>query len=84
LEIANSGWFAVMQGFDGSIFMMTGRRQDQADFLFSVKSGHVSAKDVRDLRGLIEREKAEIGILITLEPATKPMKTEAASAGFYK
>lgn len=40
--------------------------------------------DVRDLRGVIEREKANIGILITLEDATKPMRTEAAEAGFYK
>ena len=30
-----------------------------------------------------EREKAEIGVLISLEPATKPMEKEAASAGFY-
>ena len=39
---------------------------------------------VRDLRGVIEREKAGIGVLITLEEATKAMVTEAASAAFYK
>jgi site-specific DNA-methyltransferase (adenine-specific) len=33
---------------------------------------------------VLDREQAEIGVLITLEPASKPMKTEAASAGFYK
>lgn len=49
-----------------------------------MKSGHVSVKDVRDLRGVIEREKAEMGVLITLEDATKPMRTEASEAGFYK
>ena len=27
---------------------------------------------------------AEIGVLITLEEATQPMRTEAASCGFYK
>ena len=38
---------------------------------------------MRDLRGVIEREKAEIGVLISLEEPTKPMRTEAATAGFY-
>ncbi|MGA7218421.1 MAG: hypothetical protein WBX38_08910, partial [Candidatus Sulfotelmatobacter sp.] len=39
---------------------------------------------VRDLRGVIEREKAEIGVLIAMEQPTKPMLKEAAEAGFYK
>jgi len=38
---------------------------------------------VRDLRGVVEREKAEIGVFITLEEPTKPMRKEMASAGFY-
>jgi hypothetical protein len=29
------------------------------------------------------REKAAMGVLITLQPSTKPMEVEAASAGFY-
>ena len=33
---------------------------------------------------VIEREKAAIGALITLREPTKPMLTEAASAGFYE
>ena len=36
------------------------------------------------MRGVLDREQAEIGVLLTLEPATKPMEKEAASAGFYK
>jgi site-specific DNA-methyltransferase (adenine-specific) len=39
---------------------------------------------VRDLRGVIEREKAEIGALISMEPPTKPMLKEAAEPGFYQ
>jgi hypothetical protein len=31
----------------------------------------------------IEREKAQMGVLITMEEPTRPMKTEAAGAGFY-
>ena len=39
---------------------------------------------VRDLRGVLDREKAAIGILISLQPPTNPMETEAASVGFYE
>ncbi len=73
------------QGIDGRLYF-----HDEGDsgrtkqIILSVKSGHVSVKDIRDLRGVIEREKAEIGVLLTLEEPTKPMNSEAASAGFYK
>ncbi|MGH9354093.1 MAG: restriction endonuclease, partial [Terriglobia bacterium] len=49
-----------------------------------VKSGYVGVNHVRDLKGVLEREKAAIGALITLRDPTKPMLTEAASAGFYE
>src|ERR1019366_6367956 len=49
-----------------------------------VKSGHVKVGDVRDLKGVMEREKAAIGCFITLEEPSGPMKTEAISAGFYE
>jgi site-specific DNA-methyltransferase (adenine-specific) len=39
---------------------------------------------VKDLRATIDRQKAPIGIFITLAPATQPMIAEAASAGFYE
>ena len=38
----------------------------------------------RDQKGVIEREKAAIGALITLREPSKPMLTEAAAAGFYE
>lgn len=34
--------------------------------------------------GVVNREKADIGVLITLEHPTKPMRSEAAGAGFYE
>jgi len=49
-----------------------------------VKSGHVKVGDVRDLKGVMDREKAAIGVFITLEEPTSPMRTEAVSAGFYE
>ena len=33
---------------------------------------------------MLNREKAEIGVLISLQAPTQPMRTEAASAGFYQ
>lgn len=51
--------------------------------LFSVKSGKLKATDVRDLRAVLDREKAVIGALITLDDPTKTMRAEAASCGFY-
>jgi hypothetical protein len=41
--------------------------------LVSVKSGHVGRKEVGELRGTIEREKAALGLFITLEEPTRPM-----------
>ena len=53
--------------------------------ILSVKSGtHVGVKDVRDLRGVLDREGAQIGVLLTLHDPTGPMRKEAAAAGFYK
>lgn len=39
---------------------------------------------VRDLRGVIEREEAEMGIMVTLANPTGPMELEAAGAGFVR
>jgi site-specific DNA-methyltransferase (adenine-specific) len=38
---------------------------------------------VRELRGVLEREKAALGVLITMREPTRPMRAEAASAGLY-
>jgi site-specific DNA-methyltransferase (adenine-specific) len=73
------------KGIDGRILFHdehTGTTTKQ--IIISVKGGHLQAGYVRDLRGVIEREKAAIGVLITMEPPTGPMRKEAASAGFYK
>jgi hypothetical protein len=45
---------------------------------------HVGVQMVRDLRGVIEREEAEMGIMVTLANPTGPMESEAAGAGFVR
>lgn len=51
--------------------------------IVQVKSGNISVKDIRELGHVIDREEAELGILVTLEPPTKHMKSEAIIKGFY-
>jgi site-specific DNA-methyltransferase (adenine-specific) len=51
--------------------------------IVSVKSGDANVGQVRDLKGVVDREKAAMGLFITLEPSTEPMRVEAVSAGFY-
>jgi site-specific DNA-methyltransferase (adenine-specific) len=71
------------KGIDGVIsFMEYGGKPQRV--LVQVKSGSVKVGDIRDLVGTVEREKAAIGIFITLENPTKPMETEAVSAGYYE
>jgi restriction endonuclease Mrr len=52
--------------------------------LVQVKGGSVHRNDIATLKGDIEREKADGGLLITLEKPTKPMLEEAVEAGSYK
>jgi len=72
------------QGIDGRLYFHDEENGKTKQIILSVKAGHVNVSHLRDLRGVIDRERAEIGVLLCLEDVTKPMRTEAASAGFYK
>jgi site-specific DNA-methyltransferase (adenine-specific) len=71
-------------GIDGHIyFKPDGKTTELA--IVSVKGGeHVSVPMIRDLGHVVDREKAKIGLFITLAEPTKPMQTEALKAGFYE
>jgi len=71
------------RGVDGYINFFDDNSGRAKTVAVQVKSGHVNAAYVRDLKGVLEREKAPIGILITLEEPTRPMLQEAAAGGFY-
>ena len=72
-------------GIDGKILFRDDPKSTKPEqIIIQVKGGKTSVKDVRDLRGVLDREKAAIGILISLQPPTNPMETEAASVGFYE
>ena len=70
------------KGIDGRVYFHEGPGKTK-QIILSVKAGTLHAPHVRDLRGVVDREKAEIGVLISLEEPTGPMRKEAASAGFY-
>jgi site-specific DNA-methyltransferase (adenine-specific) len=72
------------RGIDGNIYFHNGP-YGVGRIIVSVKGGdNVGVQMVRDLRGVIEREEAEMGILITLVEPTGPMISEASAADFVK
>ncbi|MGA3332534.1 MAG: DNA methyltransferase [Terracidiphilus sp.] len=72
------------RGIDGRLYFHDDDSGKSKQIVFSVKAGGVTVSQVRDLRGVIEREKAEIGIFLTFDEPTRPMLREAAEAGLYK
>lgn len=70
------------KGIDGIKYIDEGKGE-VCKIILQVKGGHVGPSQIRDLRGTVEREDAQIGAFITLEGPTKEMIKEAASAGFY-
>ena len=71
------------RGIDGVVYFIDGPRRAVNKAIVQVKSGRVSSPLIRDLVGTVEREKAAMGLFITLEEPTRDMRTEAVSAGFY-
>lgn len=72
------------KGIDGKIVFQSSEQGKFETVLISVKAGGTSVAHVRDLRGTIEREKAALGVLITMQEPTAPMRTEAVTTGFYE
>lgn len=70
------------RGVDGVLYFQEKDDGPYHKLIVQVKSGHVGAKEVRELEGTRKQEKAEIAILLTLKPPTKPMK-EAVPADYY-
>jgi hypothetical protein len=72
------------KGVDGRLVFHDDETGEPKQVIFSVKAGHVGVAHVRDLRGVLDREQAEIGCLLCLEEPTAPMRAEAAGAGHYR
>ena len=72
------------KGIDGRLYFHDEAKGGKTkQVILSVKAGTTGVAHVRDLRGVVDRENAEIGVLITMQDPTKPMCKEAVGAGFY-
>lgn len=71
------------RGIDGYVHFRDADRNAQFAVV-SVKGGGIKSGDIRDLKGTMEREKAALGVFLTLLPPTREMEREAAAAGIYE
>ena len=73
------------QGIDGRLYFHDEQEKAKTkQVILSVKAGKPAASHVRDLRGVVDREGAAIGALISMAEPTKAMRSEAASGGWYE
>ena len=71
------------RGIDGRLYFHDDDKGNTKQVIISVKGGATGVSHIRDLVGVLDRESAQIGVLISLREPTQPMRSEAASAGFY-
>jgi site-specific DNA-methyltransferase (adenine-specific) len=72
------------RGIDGYLHFRDADKKPQFAIV-SVKGGeNITSGMVRDLKGTMDREKAALGLFLTLNAPTREMEKEAASAGFYE
>jgi len=74
------------RGIDGRIYFHDEpEHKETKEIIVQVKSGHhVNPGMIDALKGVVEKETAQIGVFITLQKPTKGMIKEAVSSGFYK
>jgi site-specific DNA-methyltransferase (adenine-specific) len=71
-------------GIDGELFFHDAPQgTPDKRMVISVKSGKTQPAHVRELVGVVSRERAAMGVLLTLQEPTPAMQTEAVKAGFY-
>jgi hypothetical protein len=71
------------RGIDGVMNLRDEYSGEYKKIILQVKGGHVGVNQVRDLKGVLDREKAELGVFLTLRKPTRQMRDEAAAAGSF-
>jgi site-specific DNA-methyltransferase (adenine-specific) len=71
------------RGIDGVMNLRDEYSGEYKRIILQVKGGHVTVSQVRDLKGVLDREKAEMGVFLTLKRPTRQMREEAAAAGSF-
>lgn len=74
---------SAARGIDGAAYFPTGS-QATARIILQVKPGVLERADVATLRDRLERERAAMAVLITLEQPTPAMIEDASAAGSYQ
>jgi len=72
------------KGIDGRIYFQDDASRETKQVILSVKGGGLKADDIRALGHVVTRENAQMGVLITMQDPTQPMRTDAAAGGFYQ
>jgi DNA modification methylase len=71
------------QGIDGIIYLPV--NESLVEMILSVKSGHIKPADIRELRGVLEREEnAEMAGFLCLKEPSEAMRHEASVAGHWE
>lgn len=60
------------RGIDGRLLFHDEQGGETKQVILSVKAGHIHRNHVHELRGVMEREHAAIGVLLSMEPPTRP------------
>ena len=60
------------RGIDGLFHFIDGPRRTPQKVVVQVKGGGAQVRDVRDLKGVLDREKAALGLFISLQEPTPP------------
>ncbi len=71
------------RGIDGVMNLRDEYSGEYKKIILQVKGGHAGVAQVRDLKGVLEREQAEIGVFLTLRKPTRQMQKEADDAGSF-
>ncbi len=72
------------KGIDGVLYVQGPKKMPERAII-SVKGGqNIGVAMIRDLKGVLDRENAPMGLFVTLVPPTKPMETEAVASGFWE
>ncbi len=71
------------EGVDGWLRFADGAEGHIERAVVQVKSGHVGVKDIRELRDVVARQKAALGVFITLEEPTSEMIKEVKATSPY-
>jgi DNA modification methylase len=72
------------KGIDGNLYFHDSPDGDTKRIIISVKSGKLVPAFLRELDSVVARERAQIGVLISLHEPSVGIRAEAAESGFYE